>query len=117
MHTSSSAAKGAPLKSMEFLWREARAQFLSQLSIRQQHKEILRDSTTTLENTITSLKTAHERAESAFGDKFKGTPIEFNLSRALKRLDLVAKLGDAAMEFAPETASYVWAAFQWSSVV
>ncbi|KAK4033823.1 hypothetical protein C8A01DRAFT_49666 [Parachaetomium inaequale] len=99
-------------RSIDFLWKEARTQFLDQLPTRQrQHEEALLDDTT-LEDTLQTLSAAKDKAEKAYGTKFKGKPVEIKLSRALNRLEFILRFGDAAMKFAPETVSCVWAAFR-----
>ncbi|RYP25263.1 hypothetical protein DL765_000144 [Monosporascus sp. GIB2] len=97
---------------LEFLWGQAREIFLRSLSSRDAKKEELRDDTATLENTIKSLRQAQDKAAVAYGAKFVGKPIEFKLGRVLQRLEVLVQMGDQAMQFAPETASYVWSAFR-----
>jgi len=97
---------------MEFLWQEARVQFLGQLSGRQQAQEEARREHTTLEDTVKSLSQAKDKADQAYGTKFHGKPVEVKLSRVLHRLDIILSIGDDAMKFAPAGASYVWATFR-----
>ncbi|KAK4103408.1 hypothetical protein N658DRAFT_505110 [Parathielavia hyrcaniae] len=103
--------------SMDAFWRQAREQFLSQLSDRQRAQEEARREYTTLEDTVKSLSEAKSRAESAYGTKFQGKLVEFKLSRVLYRLDVLLRVGDYAIKFAPAAASPVWAAIRliaWS---
>ncbi|RYP70657.1 hypothetical protein DL769_004903 [Monosporascus sp. CRB-8-3] len=97
---------------LEVLWNQAREIFLRSLTSRDAKKEELRDDTATLENTIKSLRQAQDKAATAYGAKFVGKPIEFKLGRVLQRLEVLVQMGDQAMRFAPETASYVWSAFR-----
>ncbi|RYP18542.1 hypothetical protein DL767_009816 [Monosporascus sp. MG133] len=97
---------------LEVLWNQAREIFLRSLTSRDAKKEELRDETATLENTIKSLRQAQDKAAVAYGAKFVGKPIEFKLGRVLQRLEVLVQMGDRTMQFAPETASYVWSAFR-----
>ncbi|RYP08536.1 hypothetical protein DL764_001867 [Monosporascus ibericus] len=97
---------------LEVLWNQAREIFLRSLKSRDAKKEEPRDDTATLENTIKSLRQAQDKAAVAYGAKFVGKPIEFKLGRVLQRLEVLVQMGDQAMQFAPETASYVWSAFR-----
>ncbi|RYP72983.1 hypothetical protein DL770_007863 [Monosporascus sp. CRB-9-2] len=97
---------------LEVLWNQAREIFLRSLTSRDAKKEELRDDTATLENTIKSLRQAQDKAAVAYGAKFVGKPIEFKLGRVLQRLEVLVQMGDRAMQFAPETVSYVWSAFR-----
>ncbi|AEO66577.1 uncharacterized protein THITE_110529 [Thermothielavioides terrestris NRRL 8126] len=98
--------------SLESLWREGRAQFLDQLGPRQRQREESLHDETTLEATVTSLLEAKAKAEKAYGTRFKGDEAEWRLSRAIHHLGMILRVGDSAMSLAPETASYVWAAFR-----
>lgn len=101
-----------PTAGLDFLWREARAQFLDQLPSRhRQHEEALVEDTT-LDDTVKTLSAAKTKAENAYGTKFKGKPVEIKLNRVLHRLEFILRFGDAAVKFAPESASCVWAAFR-----
>ncbi|RYP47735.1 hypothetical protein DL768_006271 [Monosporascus sp. mg162] len=97
---------------LQVLWNQAREIFLTSLTSRDAKKEELRDDTATLENTIKSLRQAQDKAAVAYGAKFVGKPIEFKLGRVLQRLEVLVQMGDRAMQFAPETVSYVWSAFR-----
>jgi hypothetical protein len=109
--TPKSAVKVRPEKSLDFLWQEARTIFLTNMTVPQAKKEALRDDTT-LDETFRSLKQAQEKATKAFGPKFVGSKVEFKLGQVLQRLEFLLHIGDEAMKFAPESASYVWAAFR-----
>jgi hypothetical protein len=99
-------------RGIDFLWGEARIQFLDQLPAGQrQHEETLIYDTT-LDDTVKTLSTAKIKAENAYGTKFKGKPVEIKLNRVMHRLEFILRFGDAAMKFAPESASCVWAAFR-----
>ncbi len=100
-----------PEDPLAFLWRQAREIFLNSLGARQADKEKIRDHTT-LDELMKSLRLAHAKAATSYGPKFVGKPIEFKLGRVLQRLDYLLRIGDEAMRFAPESASYVWSAFR-----
>lgn len=106
-----SAIKTHPNDGLALLWHKARQIFLSSLKARDANKEALRDEAT-LDDTLESLRQAQKKAAADYGAKFVGTPIEFKLGRVLQRLEYLLKMGDEAMCYAPETASYVWAAFR-----
>jgi hypothetical protein len=90
----------------------ARAEFLKQLSGRQRAQEEARREHIRLEDTVKSLSQAKCKAEAAYGTKFQGKAAEIKLSRVLRRLDIILRVGDDAMKFAPAAASSVWAAFR-----
>lgn len=101
-----------PQINFESLWQEARAQFLNKLPLnRRKDEEAFRDDTT-LEDTVKDLSLAKAKAEKAYGSTVKGQQCETKLSRAVNRLDLILRVGDGAVKFVPETASYVWAGFR-----
>jgi hypothetical protein len=97
---------------MDFLWEQARAEFLKQLSGRQRVQEEARREHIRLEDTVKSLLQAKCKAEAAYGTKFQGKAAEIKLSRVLYRLDIIFCVGDDAMKLAPAAASSVWAAFR-----
>jgi hypothetical protein len=100
-----------PSPDVSFLWQEARGIFLQQLDPKERKKESFKDDAT-LDDTLKSLKLAQDKAASQYGTHLAGKPIEFKLGRVMKRLELLLQMGDEAMRFAPESASYVWSAFR-----
>lgn len=102
----------SPHFGVEFLWTNAREQFLDQLSTRERQKEEAHVDRATLKDTVAISSVSKAKAEKAYGPKFKGKLVEIKLSRIMQRLEIILRLGDVATKFATESASYVWAAFR-----
>lgn len=94
------------------LWEEAREIF-NQGFGRSKRPKV--DDTTRLEDTIKTLKLVQSKVSNEYGTHtlHKGSKeIEINVGRIMRRLELILQVGDAAMEFGPETVSLVWSAFR-----
>ncbi len=93
-------------------WEEARDIFYQDLS---QAKRAKLDDTTRLEDTIQSLQLTQSKVSNEYrthtlhvGSK----DIDIKVGRIMRRLELMLQVGDAAMQFGPETVSLVWSAFR-----
>ena len=93
-------------------WEEARDIFFQDLG---QAKRVRFDDTTRLEDTITSLSLAQNKVSNEYGHhilRVGKKEINVKVSRIMRRLELILQLGDAAMQYGPESVSLVWSAFR-----
>lgn len=93
-------------------WEEARDIFYQDLG---QAKRAKLDDTTRLEDTVKSLKLAQSKVSNEYGThtlRIGSKDIEVKVGRIMRRLELMLQVGDAAMQFGPETVSLVWSAFR-----
>jgi hypothetical protein len=91
------------------LWEEAKRLFYNDIGDTKGEK--LKDSTT-LADTVESLRNASKKATKEYGEHTIRKGITFKLGRIMKRLEVFMQVGDAYMSLAPETVSLVWMAFR-----
>ncbi|KAM0805820.1 hypothetical protein BDR22DRAFT_187859 [Usnea florida] len=94
------------------LWEKARDIFFRDIG---QAKRARFDDTTRLEETITSLSLAQNKIKNEYGKHsfhVGKKEVEVGVGRIMKRLELILQVGDAAMQFGPESVSLVWSAFR-----
>ena len=94
------------------LWEEARDIFFQDLG---QAKRARFDDTTRLEDTITSLNLAQNKVSNEYGThilRVGKKDVEVKVGRIMRRLELILQVGDAAVQFGPESVSLVWSAFR-----
>ena len=93
-------------------WEEARDIFFQDLG---QAKKAKFDDKTRLEDTITSLSLAQKKVSNEYGThilRVGKKDVVVKVGRIMKRLELMLQIGDAAMQFGPESVSLVWSAFR-----
>ena len=93
-------------------WQEARDIFFQDLG---QAKRPKLDDTTRLEDTITSLSLAQSKVSNEYGThilRVGRKDVDVKVGRIMRRLELILQVGDAAMQFGPESVSLVWSAFR-----
>ena len=111
MDSTGAITKGQGLAPDRF-WEEARDIFYQDLG---QAKRANLDDTTRLEDTLASLKLAQSKVSNEYGThtmRVGNKEFNFRIGRIMKRLELMLRVGDAAMQFGPETVSLVWSAFR-----
>lgn len=93
-------------------WEEARDIFYQDLG---QAKSARLDDTTRLGDTIKSLKLTQSKVSDEYRThtlRVGSKDIDIKVGRIMRRLELMLQVGDAAMQFGPETVSLVWSAFR-----
>ena len=109
----SSVVKGSgEIPQPDPLWEEARDIFFQDLG---QAKRARFDDTTRLEDTITSLSLAQNKVSNEYGThilRVGKKDVDVKVGRIMRRLELMLQVGDAAMQFGPESVSLVWSAFR-----
>ena len=93
-------------------WEEARDIFFQDLG---PAKRVRFEDTTRLEDTITSLSLAQNKVSNEYGThilRVGKKDVEVKVGRIMRRLELILQVGDAAMQFGPESVSLVWSAFR-----